>query len=52
MSWPVLRQSKLKEKPPVVLNLAVKRTATDTSPRGRAGLRIREWVCSDCGTEM
>ncbi|WP_159917233.1 RNA-guided endonuclease TnpB family protein [Pantoea sp. 18069] len=21
-----------------------------SSPRGRAGLRIREWVCSDCGT--
>ena len=21
-----------------------------SSPKGRAGLRIREWVCSDCGT--
>ena len=22
-----------------------------SSPKGRAGLRIREWVCSECGTE-
>ena len=22
-----------------------------SSPKGRAGLRIREWVCSGCGTE-
>ena len=22
-----------------------------SSPKGRAGLRIREWTCSDCGTE-
>ena len=21
-----------------------------SSPKGRAGLRIREWVCSECGT--
>lgn len=23
----------------------------DSSPKGRAGLRIREWVCSECGAE-
>ena len=22
-----------------------------SSPKGRAGLRIREWTCSDCGAE-
>ncbi len=22
-----------------------------SSPKGRAGLRIREWICSECGTE-
>ena len=23
---------------------------SDNSPKGRAGLRIREWICSDCGS--
>ena len=23
----------------------------DSSPKGRAGLGIREWVCSECGAE-
>jgi transposase len=23
---------------------------SDNSPKGRAGLRIREWTCSDCDT--
>ncbi len=26
------------------------RTISASSPNGRAGLRIREWVCSECGT--
>ena len=25
------------------------RTISASSPKGRAGLRIREWTCSDCG---
>jgi IS605 OrfB family transposase len=24
---------------------------SDSSPRGRAGLGIREWTCAECGTE-
>jgi transposase len=23
---------------------------SDSSPKGRAGLRIREWTCSECGS--
>jgi len=26
------------------------RTISASSPKGRAGLRIREWTCSECGS--